>query len=85
MPLIRSGGDNAPQAIVAGSVLAAQELGVGIILVGIEQLVRQELDKYPSAKVLPLEILNATEVVDMHDSPATVFRRKKDSSYPSSQ
>ncbi len=74
------GGDNAPQAIVAGSVLAAQELGVGIILVGIEQLVRQELDKYPSAKVLPLEILNATEVVDMHDSPATVFRRKKDSS-----
>ncbi len=74
------GGDNAPQAIVAGSVQAAQELGVGIILVGIEQIVRQELDKYPSAKVLPLEILNATEVVDMHDSPATVFRRKKDSS-----
>jgi glycerol-3-phosphate acyltransferase PlsX len=74
------GGDNAPQAIVAGSVQAAQELSVGIILVGIEQLVRQELDKHPSAKALPLEIRNATEVVDMHDSPATVFRRKKDSS-----
>ena len=59
---------------------AAQQLGVGIILVGIEQLIRQELDKYPSAKALPLEIRNATEVVDMHDSPATVFRRKKDSS-----
>jgi glycerol-3-phosphate acyltransferase PlsX len=74
------GGDNAPHAIIAGSVQAAHELGVGIILVGIEQLVRQELDKYPSAKALPLEIRNATEVVDMHDSPATVFRRKKDSS-----
>ncbi len=74
------GGDNAPRAIVAGSVQAAQELGVGIILVGIEQLVRQELDKHPSARALPLEIRNATEVVDMHDSPATVFRRKKDSS-----
>jgi glycerol-3-phosphate acyltransferase PlsX len=74
------GGDNAPHAIIAGSVLAAHELGVGIILVGIEELVRQELDKYPSAKALPLEIRNATEVVDMHDSPATVFRRKKDSS-----
>ncbi len=74
------GGDNAPHAVIAGSVQAAHELGVGIILVGIEQLVRQELDKYPSAKALPLEIRNATEVVDMHDSPATVFRRKKDSS-----
>ena len=74
------GGDNAPQAVVAGSVQAAQQFGVGIILVGIEQLIRQELDKYPSAKALPLEIRNATEVVDMHDSPATVFRRKKDSS-----
>jgi len=74
------GGDNAPQAVVAGSVQAAQELGVGIILVGIEQLIRQELDKHPSTKALPLEIRNATEVVDMHDSPATVFRRKKDSS-----
>ncbi len=74
------GGDNAPHAVIAGSVQAAHELGVGIILVGIEQLIRQELDKYPSAKTLPLEIRNATEVVDMHDSPATVFRRKKDSS-----
>jgi phosphate acyltransferase len=74
------GGDNAPQAVVAGSVQAAQQFGVGIILVGIEQLIRQELDKHPSAKALPLEIRNATEVVDMHDSPATVFRRKKDSS-----
>jgi len=74
------GGDNAPQAVVAGSVQAAQQFGIGIILVGIEQLIRQELDKHPSAKALPLEIRNATEVVDMHDSPATVFRRKKDSS-----
>ena len=54
--------------------------GVGIILVGIEQLVRDELDKYPQAKSLPIEIQNATEVVDMLDFPATVFRRKKNSS-----
>ena len=33
-----------------------------------------------NVKNLPLEIRNATEVVDMLDSPATVFRRKKDSS-----
>jgi glycerol-3-phosphate acyltransferase PlsX len=74
------GGDNAPHAIVAGAVQAAKEFGVGIILVGIEQQIEAELKKHPYAKTLPLEIKNATEVVDMLDSPATVFRRKKDSS-----
>jgi phosphate acyltransferase len=74
------GGDNAPHAVVAGAVEAAKEYGVGIILVGIEQIVHEELKKHRSAQSLPLEIKNATEVVDMLDSPATVFRRKKDSS-----
>ena len=74
------GGDNAPQAIVAGAVQAAKEYGVGIILVGIEQAVREELNRHPQAKTLPIEIRNASEVVDMLDSPVTVFRRKKDSS-----
>ncbi len=74
------GGDNAPHAVVAGSVHAAKEYGVGIILVGIEQTIEAELSKYPQAKALPLEIRNATQVVDMLDSPSTVFRRKKDSS-----
>jgi phosphate acyltransferase len=74
------GGDNAPQAVVAGAIEAAMEYGIGIILVGIEKIVQQELDKHPQAKTLPLEIRNAVEVVDMHDSAATVFRRKKDSS-----
>lgn len=74
------GGDFAPHAVVAGAVQAAKEYGVGIILVGIEQSIQAELNKYPHAKSLPIEIKNATEVVDMLDSPATVFRRKKDSS-----
>ncbi len=74
------GGDNAPHAVVAGSVHAAKEFGAGIILVGIEQTIQAELKKYPHAKTLPIEIRNATEVVDMLDSPSTVFRRKKDSS-----
>ncbi|MEK6697780.1 MAG: phosphate acyltransferase PlsX [Nitrospirota bacterium] len=74
------GGDNAPHAVVAGAVHAAREFGVGIILVGIEQMVQAELKKHPFAKSLPIEVRNASQVVDMLDSPATVFRRKKDSS-----
>ncbi len=74
------GGDNAPHAIVAGAIQAAKEYGVGIILVGIEQSIQAELRKHPQAQSLPIEIRNATEVVDMLDSPVTVYRRKKDSS-----
>jgi glycerol-3-phosphate acyltransferase PlsX len=74
------GGDNAPHAVVAGAVQAAKEYGAGIILVGIEELIQAELKKHHQVKTLPIEIRKATEVVDMLDSPATVFRRKKDSS-----
>ncbi len=74
------GGDNAPRAVVAGAIQAAKEYGVGVILVGIEQIIREELKRHPQAKKLAIEIRHATEVVDMLDSPATVFRRKKDSS-----
>ncbi|MFA5074290.1 MAG: phosphate acyltransferase PlsX [Nitrospirota bacterium] len=74
------GGDFAPQAVVAGAVQAARECGIAVILVGIEQLIHTELKKYPDASKLPIEVHNATEVVDMLDSPSTVYRRKKDSS-----
>ena len=74
------GGDNAPHAVIAGAVQAAKEFGTSIILVGIEELIQAELKKHYQAKSLPLEVQNATQVVDMLDSPATVFRRKKDSS-----
>jgi phosphate acyltransferase len=74
------GGDNAPHAIVAGAIQAAREFGIAVILVGIEPLILAELKKHPGSKSLPIEIRNASEVVDMHDSPSTVFRRKKDSS-----
>ncbi len=74
------GGDNAPQAIVAGAVQAAREFGIGIILVGIEQTIQTEIKKHLHTRGLPIEIQNATQVVDMLDSPVTVFRRKKDSS-----
>ncbi len=74
------GGDFAPHAVVAGAVEAAREIGVGVILVGIEQTIEEELRKHPAARSLPIEVRNASQVVDMHDSPSTVFRRKKDSS-----
>jgi phosphate acyltransferase len=73
------GGDSAPRAEVEGAILAARELDVRVLLVGIEATVRQELARQ-KARGLPIDVVNATEVVTMKDSPSQAFRRKKDSS-----
>lgn len=73
------GGDHAPRSEVEGSVLAARELGVRVLLVGKEQIVRHELTKY-HVRGLPIEVLPASDVITMEDSPTVAFRRKKDSS-----
>ena len=41
------GGDNAPVEIVKGAVDAVKEYGVPLTLVGKEDIVKQELAKYP--------------------------------------
>jgi len=73
------GGDHAPRAEVEGAILAARELGARIFLVGVEATVRQELNRHRH-RGLSIEIVNATEIVTMTDSPSHAFRRKKDSS-----
>src|SRR5260370_27969 len=73
------GGDHAPRPEVEGSVLAARDLGVRVLLVGQSSVVRAELAKH-AAPNLPIEIVAAGEVITMNDHPAQAFRRKKDSS-----
>ncbi len=73
------GGDHAPAVTVAGAVEAARELGVEIILVGIEETVRQELAKHKTDG-LPITIVHAPEVLDMTDHAAAAARSKRDSS-----
>src|SRR2546421_10683162 len=73
------GGDLAPRPEVEGSVLAARELGVRVLLVGQPNVVRAELARHASPN-LPIEIVPAGDVITMQDHPAQAFRRKKDSS-----
>src|ERR1700728_204623 len=73
------GGDHAPRVEVEGAILAARELGVHVLLVGAEAALQQELGRH-KARGLPIEIVNATDVVTMNDSPTHAFRRKKESS-----
>ena len=75
------GGDNAPLALVMGAVDAAKDFGAQITLVGREAEIRKTLQEN-GIDALPagVTIANAEEVVDMHDDPANVVRKKKDSS-----
>jgi glycerol-3-phosphate acyltransferase PlsX len=73
------GGDNAPGAIVQGAVNAARN-GTPVILVGPEDILRAELARLRVRGGLPVEVQNASEVVEMDDSPGQAMRRKKDNS-----
>jgi glycerol-3-phosphate acyltransferase PlsX len=72
------GGDRAPDEIVAGSLQAAGELGVEVLLVGRKEDVTPLLPG--GAPPDGVDILDAREIVAMHDEPATAARTKKDSS-----
>jgi glycerol-3-phosphate acyltransferase PlsX len=75
------GGDNAPLAPVMGAVDAAKDFGAQITLVGQTEEIQKVLNENGISN-LPagITIADAQEVVDMHDDPASVCRKKKNSS-----
>jgi len=74
------GSDNAPFPEVEGAILAIKENYCDkILLVGKEDILQKELEKYFYDKER-IEIISASEIVTMSDSPATVVKKKKDSS-----
>ena len=72
------GGDNAPVEIVKGALAAAAKRpDVEMVLVGREEAVRAAMGQQTPANVT---VVNATEVIEICDDPATAFKKKKDSS-----
>jgi phosphate acyltransferase len=74
------GGDDAPKAEVEGAIRAARSLGVRVILVGKQDIVRAELDRHENIADLPIEVLHASEQITMDESAAKAMRNKRDSS-----
>jgi glycerol-3-phosphate acyltransferase PlsX len=74
------GGDHAPKREVEGAIRAAQELQIGVILVGLEDTIRAELALHPQAAGLPIDVHHASEFITMEDSAGKAVRSKKDSS-----
>src|SRR5436190_14922420 len=73
------GSDRCPAPDVEGAVQAARQNGDTIILVGDKVAVEQELAKH-DASGLHLEVVHASQAIDMHDKPSQVARHKPDSS-----
>ena len=73
------GGDNAPSALVEGAILAYRELGIESILIGNPEKIDAEFVRL-GARGLPIEIREATQVIEMGESPSRSLRSKTDSS-----
>jgi phosphate acyltransferase len=69
------GGDHAPDAIVAGALVAARRLRISLLLVGARDAIERELARHPGAGAVDLEILDAPEHIEMAE-PAAAVRRK---------
>src|SRR6202163_272285 len=74
------GSDRAPRPEIEGAIQAARHYGVHVLLVGPEATLQAELMRYSSARGLPIEIVQASEVITMEDKAVQAVRAKRDSS-----
>jgi glycerol-3-phosphate acyltransferase PlsX len=70
------GGDKGPVPLIEGSLLAVEEFGSDIILVGEEHLLTSELKAHTNGHH-PFELRQASQVIEMNEAPAAAFRKKK--------
>lgn len=73
------GGDNAPAEIIKGSMLACEEYNVDIILTGDKNKINECVNKN-GIDLKKTEIVDAGEVITMHDDAKSVLKEKSDSS-----
>jgi len=75
------GGDNAPDEIVKGALEAIRVSGADILLTGRGEDILRVFERIGCTE-LPrgIEIVNASEVIEIEDDPASAVRVKKDSS-----
>lgn len=72
------GGDNAPQEVVAGALMAMGGLGIEVILVGQTEVIQRELEG--TTEIQGLQIVDARDIIDMDEHPTESVRTKPDAS-----
>lgn len=73
------GGDNAPLEIIKGSMLAVDEYNVDIVLVGDNEKIDDCVKKH-GIVLKRTEIVDAKQVITMHDDAKSVLKEKSESS-----
>jgi len=73
------GGDNAPDAVIEGSILAVQNLGVKVTLVGDEKLINEAAEKH-NLVLTGIDVVHADTVFDRHEEPTEIIKSGKTSS-----
>ena len=78
------GGDNAPDANIKGALNAINKIKAEIILIGKEEIIREKVKEFTGKELEKvsdrLKIRNATETIEMTDTPTVAIKHKKDSS-----
>jgi glycerol-3-phosphate acyltransferase PlsX len=70
------GGDHAPDAIIAGALMAARRQNIGLLLVGAADVVERELSRHAGAGAVDVEVLHAPDRIEMAEPAAAALRRK---------
>jgi glycerol-3-phosphate acyltransferase PlsX len=70
------GGDHAPNAIIAGALVAARRLQIGLLLVGQRSAIERELARHPGAAAVDVRVLHASERIEMAEPATAALRRK---------
>ena len=73
------GGDNAPDAVIEGSILAVQNLGVKVTLVSDEKLINEAAEKH-NLVLTGIDVVHADTVFDIHEEPTEIIKSGKTSS-----
>ncbi len=74
------GGDFAPLEIVLGGIQAVRDYKIPVVLVGDSEQIRKILaDNGEDANSL-IEVIHASQVIEMGEHPGMAFRKKKDAS-----
>ena len=77
-------GDNAPDENIKGALNAINKIKAEVILIGKEEIIRKKIKEFTGKEIEEvsdrLKIRNATETIEMTDTPTVAIKHKKDSS-----
>ena len=78
------GGDNAPDANIKGAINAINKISAEIVLIGKEEIIKDRIKNIYGKKLEEISnritIQNASETIEMEDTPTLAIKHKKDSS-----